>query len=676
MVGTRGAARAAAHRPRRGAADAGAGDPRRRDRGAARRPRHHGRRDRHGAVRRAGAARGRPGAARPRDGRHAATSSACGATRHGVYHAQHGRRSRSPPRAPAGSASTPSSPPRHGPSSGTSPPRRSSGWRSSTRSGRTSRRAPITPAAAADSEAGRGGRRTPARRCDDRAPRPGGPAHPHARVRRDGGRRRHPRPRRAEHRARRHRDHRPRADRRRARRPLDGARPRPARSRSSSARRSRRSAATCSRSGSRRRSSRSGRCARRSPRSTTRAASRSRPTRSCPTRCAPRAGSCGGSSPTSRATGRTRSRRSTRRRSGGRGTAAWSASPQRARSRAASATPTPTTSPRSASATRRSRAATGDDLRRGDPAPARPTSTARSIPPARSSQTFGAQLRKYSRDARASIGGRVRRDGTRRDLGYPRGVRRRATARRRTRESMKIGLVTPYIYPLPGRREPARALPLREPPAARPRRAHPVQQPRPPARLGGRRDPHRAGLLDAVERLRRHDHACRRASCRRSATVLDREQFDVLHFHEPFVPFLSLVVLGLSSSVNVATFHAFGGFSPAYQIGSRLMRPVGQPDPRPDRGLGGRAALRRALLPGRLQGHPERRRHRPVRSAPCRSPAGRTARRTSCSWAGSSPARASSTSSRRTGSCARPAASAGSWSSAAAPRTRRPGATS
>ena len=34
--------------------------------------------------------------------------------------------------------------------------------------------------------------------------------------------------------------------------------------------------------------------------------------------------------------------------------------------------------------------------------------------------TFGKQLRKYSRDARASIGGRVRRDGTRRDLGYPR----------------------------------------------------------------------------------------------------------------------------------------------------------------------------------------------------------------------------------------------------------------
>jgi predicted metal-dependent phosphoesterase TrpH len=35
-------------------------------------------------------------------------------------------------------------------------------------------------------------------------------------------------------------------------------------------------------------------------------------------------------------------------------------------------------------------------------------------------ETFGAQLRKYSRDARANLGGRIRRDGTQRDLGYPR----------------------------------------------------------------------------------------------------------------------------------------------------------------------------------------------------------------------------------------------------------------
>jgi predicted metal-dependent phosphoesterase TrpH len=34
-------------------------------------------------------------------------------------------------------------------------------------------------------------------------------------------------------------------------------------------------------------------------------------------------------------------------------------------------------------------------------------------------RTFGRQLAKYGRDARAGLGGRIRRDGTGRDLGYP-----------------------------------------------------------------------------------------------------------------------------------------------------------------------------------------------------------------------------------------------------------------
>ena len=38
--------------------------------------------------------------------------------------------------------------------------------------------------------------------------------------------------------------------------------------------------------------------------------------------------------------------------------------------------------------------------------------------------TFGRQLRKYGRDARAEVLGRVRRDGTGRDLGYPGGALR------------------------------------------------------------------------------------------------------------------------------------------------------------------------------------------------------------------------------------------------------------
>jgi phosphatidylinositol alpha-mannosyltransferase len=56
-----------------------------------------------------------------------------------------------------------------------------------------------------------------------------------------------------------------------------------------------------------------------------------------------------------------------------------------------------------------------------------------------------------------------------------------------------------------------------------------------------------------------------------ASDVLDRERFDLLHFHEPFVPFLSLVVLRQSTSVNVATFHAYGGLSPAYEFGSRVL---------------------------------------------------------------------------------------------------------
>jgi phosphatidylinositol alpha-mannosyltransferase len=53
--------------------------------------------------------------------------------------------------------------------------------------------------------------------------------------------------------------------------------------------------------------------------------------------------------------------------------------------------------------------------------------------------------------------------------------------------------------------------------------------------------------------------------------VLEDERFDLLHYHEPFVPFLSPIVLRLSTSVNIATFHAYGGFSPAYEFGSRVL---------------------------------------------------------------------------------------------------------
>jgi phosphatidylinositol alpha-mannosyltransferase len=56
----------------------------------------------------------------------------------------------------------------------------------------------------------------------------------------------------------------------------------------------------------------------------------------------------------------------------------------------------------------------------------------------------------------------------------------------------------------------------------------------------------------------------------RARELLAEHRFDVLHFHEPLVPFLSPTVLDQSDTVNVATFHAFGGFSPSYWVGKRF----------------------------------------------------------------------------------------------------------
>jgi phosphatidylinositol alpha-mannosyltransferase len=135
---------------------------------------------------------------------------------------------------------------------------------------------------------------------------------------------------------------------------------------------------------------------------------------------------------------------------------------------------------------------------------------------------------------------------------------------------MKIGLITPYAYPMPG----------------------------------GVND--HVGNLYRVLRSRGHDvriitssHGVQRASegdvirigkgfsvpfngsmgtitlsptyLSQMRQLLERERFDVLHFHEPFVPFLSLVTLSVSTSVNVGTFHAFGGLSASYEFGKRAL---------------------------------------------------------------------------------------------------------
>lgn len=56
------------------------------------------------------------------------------------------------------------------------------------------------------------------------------------------------------------------------------------------------------------------------------------------------------------------------------------------------------------------------------------------------------------------------------------------------------------------------------------------------------------------------------------ARVLDRERFDIIHFHEPLMPALPITVLRASKTCNVGTFHAYAQSHRAYYYGRRLVR--------------------------------------------------------------------------------------------------------
>jgi phosphatidylinositol alpha-mannosyltransferase len=135
---------------------------------------------------------------------------------------------------------------------------------------------------------------------------------------------------------------------------------------------------------------------------------------------------------------------------------------------------------------------------------------------------------------------------------------------------MKIGLVTPYVYPLPGGvnqhvRHLYENLRLRGHDVRIITSSHGLQRASEGdvIRIGKGFSMPANGSVGTITISPRYVSQVR--------DVLEAEQFDLLHFHEPFVPFLSLVVLRQSRSVNVATFHAYGGFSAAYEFGSKVM---------------------------------------------------------------------------------------------------------
>ena len=138
---------------------------------------------------------------------------------------------------------------------------------------------------------------------------------------------------------------------------------------------------------------------------------------------------------------------------------------------------------------------------------------------------------------------------------------------------MKIGLVTPYVYPLPGGVNDHvghlyEALRAHGHDVRILTASHGLQRSSEGdvIRIGkGFSVPSNGsmGTITVSPRYRSQIQA-----------VLDREQFDLLHFHEPFVPLLALFTLRESRSVNVATFHAYSGYAPGYQLGGKMLGPV------------------------------------------------------------------------------------------------------
>ncbi len=136
---------------------------------------------------------------------------------------------------------------------------------------------------------------------------------------------------------------------------------------------------------------------------------------------------------------------------------------------------------------------------------------------------------------------------------------------------MKIGLVTPYIFPLPGGVN-AHVDELYQNLVVRGHDVRIISSTHGPQkssegdiiRLGYGWSVPTNGSVGTLTVSHRYGQLVQE--------MLDREQFDLLHFHEPFVPFLSLQLLRFSTSVNVATFHAYSGQSLSYEFGKRMLQ--------------------------------------------------------------------------------------------------------
>jgi len=138
---------------------------------------------------------------------------------------------------------------------------------------------------------------------------------------------------------------------------------------------------------------------------------------------------------------------------------------------------------------------------------------------------------------------------------------------------MKIGLVSPYDFASPGGvtdhvRHLARQLR---------RLDHAVRIFAPSSRADVDFDtaefyrigsPISVPVNDSVARITLSFHLADRV-----AGIIERERFDVLHFHEPLMPALPITMLRMSQAANVGTFHAFAKSNIGYFYGRPLLEP-------------------------------------------------------------------------------------------------------
>lgn len=140
-------------------------------------------------------------------------------------------------------------------------------------------------------------------------------------------------------------------------------------------------------------------------------------------------------------------------------------------------------------------------------------------------------------------------------------------------EEMRVGLVSPYDYSHPGGvTSHIRPLAywLRQ-------LGHEVGTFAPSSRRDAEQeipDFYRIGRVfrlpvnESVARITLSFHLARRVS-----EIMDRERFDVLHFHEPLMPALPLTLLRMARAPHVGTFHSFAKSNLGYYYGRPILRP-------------------------------------------------------------------------------------------------------